>query len=268
MFSTENAIAQISAAAQSGKVKRVCIQTLNYPSAFDEVCSFVKALKQRVPLPVSVSCQPLNSENVWALARAGVDRIGVALDAATEKLFDKIKGFEANGPYKWEDELTLLRIAVGVFGEGNVSTHLIVGLGETEKEAANFIQLCVDMGVLPALFAFTPVPGTILSSIGQPPIEVYRRIQLVRHLIVNGLVRYEDVRFDNDGIIVDFGVGESNLEEVISTGRPFQTSGCPHCNRPFYNEKPSGPIYNYPRRLSPEEIAEAEKQSSFLSRRG
>ena len=24
------------------------------------------------------------------------------------------------------------------------------------------------------------------------------------------------------------------------------TSGCPGCNRPFYNERPRGPIYNYP----------------------
>jgi len=33
------------------------------------------------------------------------------------------------------------------------------------------------------------------------------------------------------------------------------TSGCPNCNRPYYNEKPSGPIYNYPRPLKKEEIA-------------
>jgi biotin synthase len=24
------------------------------------------------------------------------------------------------------------------------------------------------------------------------------------------------------------------------------TSGCPNCNRPYYNETPSGPILNYP----------------------
>ncbi|HID80257.1 MAG TPA: hypothetical protein EYP48_00875 [Ignisphaera sp.] len=26
------------------------------------------------------------------------------------------------------------------------------------------------------------------------------------------------------------------------------TSGCPGCNRPFYNESPRGPIFNYPSR--------------------
>ena len=53
----------------------------------------------------------------------------------------------------------MLSEALEVFGKGNVSTHIIVGLGETEKEAAQVIQRCVDMGVLPALFAFTPIRG-------------------------------------------------------------------------------------------------------------
>jgi len=41
------------------------------------------------------------------------------------------------------------------------------------------------------------------------------------------------------------------------TGEPFRTSGCPDCNRPFYNERPSGPLYNYPRPLTTEEAARA-----------
>ena len=115
-----------------------------------------------------------------------MDRIGIALDAATEKLFSEVKGSAAGGPYNWEDQFKLLREAVEVFGKENVSTHLIVGLGETEKEAVSIIQRCVDMGVLPALFAFTPIRGTTLESKPQPPVESYRRIQLARYLIVNG----------------------------------------------------------------------------------
>jgi biotin synthase len=34
-----------------------------------------------------------------------------------------------------------------------------------------------------------------------------------------------------------------------ATGEPFQTSGCPDCNRPYYNERPGGVMYNYPRPL-------------------
>jgi biotin synthase len=260
VFSCRSVLDGLETAVQAGKIKRVCVQVLNYPEVFSDVCAFVKALKKQVPVPVSVSCQPLSSQNIWGLAKAGVDRIGIALDAATSKLFDKVKGAEAQGPYRWNDELVLLKVAIGVFGEGNVSTHLIVGLGETEKEATSLIQQCVDMGVLPALFAFTPVRGTTLAHSPRPKIEVYRRVQVARNLIVNGHIRVDDMRFDVDGRIVDFGVSTSFLTELVETGAPFFTSGCNDCNRPFYNEKPGGPLYNYPRSLTAEELSSAKKQ--------
>ena len=247
-------LGRLEKAVREERVKRVCVQTLNYPEAICEVCVFVKELKRLVSVPVSVSCQPLNSENMWRLAEAEVDRIGIALDAATEPLFDKVKGVNAGGPYRWRDEFLLLRVAIGIFGEGNVSTHLIVGLGESEKEAIFAVQECVDLGVLPALFAFTPVKGTALAAYPQPALDVYRRVQVVRYLIVNGLACVEDMRFDGEGRIVDFGVSKPVLLSVVGSGKPFFTSGCPDCNRPFYNEKPSGPLYNYPRAIRPEEL--------------
>jgi biotin synthase-related radical SAM superfamily protein len=259
-FSTSGVVGKISNAVQAGKTKRVCIQAVNYPEVFDDLCALIKTLKAQVSVPISVSCQPLNAENLWRLARAGTDRIGIAIDAATKRLFDTVKGVEAGGPYRWQDELTLLRAAIGVFGEGNVSTHIIVGLGETEKEAASVIQKCVDMGVLPALFAFTPVEGTAMAGRPKPKIEAYRRVQLARYLLVNSLSRFEDMAFNIAGQIKDFGVGKDILFKSVDSGEPFQTSGCPNCNRPFYNEKPSGPIYNYPQRLMLQETVEIKQQ--------
>ena len=255
-FPTKNVLDGIAGAVNAGRISRVCIQALNYPRVFSHLDALVRMIKQKADVPVSVSCQPLNSQNLWILSKAGVDRIGIALDAATENIFDKVKGASAGGPYKWKDEFLLLRVAIGVFGEGNVSTHLIIGLGETERDAVGLVQECVDLGVLPALFAFTPVDGTKLSLNVQPRVEVYRRIQLARHLIVNGLARGEDMRFDVDGQIVDFGVSKPSLIAAVESGKPFLTSGCSDCNRPFYNEKPSGPMYNYPRNLRSEEIRE------------
>ncbi len=259
-FSTASVIGGIGNAVKAGKIRRVCVQTLNYPQAFSDLCGFVKELKKHVSVPVSVSCQPQNAQNMWNLAQAGADRIGIAIDAATEKVFYRVKGEGAGGPYRWQDEFTLLKTAIGVFGEGNVSTHLIVGLGETEKEAAQMLQTFANMGVLPGLFAFTPVRGTKLALNPQPQLEAYRRVQLARYLIVNSQTRFEDMIFNSSGQIVDFGISKDVLTKTVESGKPFQTPGCPDCNRPFYNEKPSGPIYNYPRKLSAQEIAAVKDQ--------
>ncbi len=260
VFSTADVLKRLSKAVESKKLKRVCVQALNYPEVFDDICAVVEQLKKQFRVPISVSCQPLNSKNLWRLYRAGVDRIGIALDAATEELFCKVKGAAVDGPYRWEDQLRLLQVAIGAFGEGNVSTHLIIGLDETESEAVALIQKCVDWGVLPALFAFTPVVGTARASFAQPKVDAYRRVQMARYLIANGIARSGDISFDEDGRIVDFGAPKTLLVRVTESGEPFLTSGCPDCNRPFYNEKPRGPIYNYPRGLTKNEIAETRKE--------
>jgi len=259
-FPTASVINALGVEAWQDKIKRVCIQALNYPDVFVNLEALVKEIKKQAAVPVSVSCQPLNAVNIELLAKAGVDRLGIALDAATEALFDKVKGKDAGSTYGWENQFSLLSRAVAVFGEGNVSTHLIVGLGETEKEAAQMIQKCVNMSVLPALFAFTPIRGTRLENNSPPPLESYRRIQLSRFLMANGLVRYEDMHFDDDGKITSFGIVSQELKRIIEDGTPFLTCGCPDCNRPFYNEKPSGPIYNFPRETSKEEIEKIKKQ--------
>ena len=258
-FSTKSVLKGIEKAVNDGKTRRVCIQALNYPNVIPHLVALVKAIKQHADVPVSISCQPLNEENVRRLAGAGVDRIGIPIDAATEELFDEVKGSAAGGPYRWEDQFRRLREALEVFGKGKVTTHLIVGLGETEKEAIRIIQECVDMNVLPALFAFTPIRGTALENNPQPRVESYRRVQLARYLIVNGKARYESMRFDADGRTAGFSVAKEALKRIVESGEPFLTSGCPDCNRPFYNEKPSGPMYNFPRALRPEEIATIEK---------
>ena len=263
LFPTSKVLAALQAAVQWGKIRRVCIQALNYPDVFAHLSALIEEIKKRSAVAVSVSCQPLNRGNIVRLADAGVDRLGIALDAATEPLFEKVKGSGAGGMYRWRDQFRQLEEAIAVFGRGNVSTHVIVGLGESEKEAVEVVQRCVDMSVLPALFAFTPVRGTALEANSPPPLQSYRRVQLARFLIVNGKVKCTNMRFDAEGKIVDFGLSAATLDSVVAGGLPFRTSGCPDCNRPFYNEKPSGPIYNYARALNPKEVEKVRKELGY-----
>ena len=258
-LTTLQIINAIPNAVKSGRIKRVCIQALNYPSVFNDVISVVSCIRSKCNVPISVSCQPVEIETMKELATAGVERIGIPLDAANEEIFNKTKGKQADGPYDWNQQLQALEVAVHVFGKGKVSTHLIVGLGETEKDMTCIIQRCVDMSVNPGLFAFTPISGTRLESSAPPLLGQYRRIQLARYLIVTEKTRYDKMSFDSDGKIIDFGVSDDALHEMVMSGFPFVTSGCPNCNRPYYNERPGGLLYNYPSMPMKAELAEMEK---------
>jgi biotin synthase len=240
-------------AANSSEFKRICLQAVNYPGVVDDLCELLIQIKNICDLPISVSCQPLGKEDIKRLARAGAERVSVALDAASPEVFERVKGSEAGGPYSWRGHLRALEHAHEVFGD-RVSTHLIVGLGETEREFCQTIQLLHDMGVTIALFAFTPILGTPLADRPQPSVTSYRKIQLAHYLITQGISNAWRMKFEG-GRIADFGVSRESLCTAVNSGKPFMTSGCPGCNRPFYNESPRGPIYNYPKKPRRKQIA-------------
>ncbi|MFH0897598.1 MAG: radical SAM protein [Candidatus Bathyarchaeota archaeon] len=256
-FSTKRVIERMKD-LEKGLIKRTCIQVMNYPNVFRDVLGLVRRIHIEVGIPTSISCQPLTSKRIRQLSDAGIDRVGIPLDASTESLFEQVKGSIVGGPYLWERNIEALKTAVQTLGKGRVSTHLIVGLGEKDEEIIRAIQEMIDMYVYPALFAFTPITGTVLESKTQPQIERYRCIQIAHYLMTHDEARFEDMVFDEKGHIRSFSLNEDLLKETVKGGLPFMTSGCPGCNRPFYNERPQGPLYNYPRKLNIAEMDEIE----------
>jgi biotin synthase len=52
-----------------------------------------------------------------------------------------------------------------------------------------------------------------------------------------------------------------SLVNLPGFGESFMTRGCPDCNRPYYNERPGGPMYNYPFPLGTGEAERALKEA-------
>lgn len=249
---TSEIVSRLLKAYEHGLLKRVCIQTMNYQNMFDDLMYLVEEIRKGSKIPISVSIFPFPKNRFAELREAGVNNLVIPLDASTEDIFDEIKGSKAFCPYTWEGHLRALDEALEVFGEGSVGTHLIFGLGESEKEALSLVQRLYSGGVYSALFAYTHVPFSQLQG-DVPSIGHYRRIQLASYLIESGLSRFDQMRFSEDRI-VDFGVDDSVLQETVSSGKPFLTRGCPDCNRPYSTESPGGVIYNFPQPLTVEEI--------------
>ncbi len=239
----------------SKKFKRICVQAINYVGFFDDLTGIIESLNN-FKIPVSVSVQPITELQMKRLHELGVSRIGIPFDAATPEIFLRVKGKAAKGPYKWEKNLESIKIAQTIFGTHNVSTHLIIGLGETDYEAIKFMQESIDSQVLVALFTFTPIKGTAFESDSRPTLLKYRKMQLARYLLTHKISQLYQFSFDETGKLVSYGLERKKIDDIIRSGLPFMTSGCSGCNRPYYNERPGEILFNYPRPLSSEEINE------------
>lgn len=231
-------------------LQRVCFQVTATPGAVEHVLSAVAQVRAATTLPICVSVYARSLPEIARLLEAGAERVTLALDAATPELYVRVKGGS------WTRALALLEAAARAY-PGHIGTHLIVGLGESERETVDLIQWLVDRGITIGLFAFTPVSGTAWSDRQPPDLGHYRRIQAALWLITRGATRVELIRFDEAGGLVDYGLPQDVLRALLGAGEAFRTPGCPGCNRPYYNERPGGTMYNYPRPLTPEEARAA-----------
>lgn len=238
------------ALAQHNPFKRVCVSMITHPRAVKDTCTIISEVRSKMNLPVSGLLDPtvMKENDMKAIKDAGADRVGIAIDACTPELFDQHRGHGVKGPHRWEKYWQSVEDAVEVFGRYRTGVHLIVGLGETEQEMVGIIDKAYKMGALTHLFSFFPEAGSVMENSNQPSLSQYRRVQLARYLINEGLITAADIKFDN-GKIEDFGI---DIEPYINQGFAFMTSGCPDeegkvaCNRPFGNERASEPMRNYP----------------------
>lgn len=231
-------------------IKRICIQSMASNEAHKEVEEFISYIKDEIDYPISLSAKLESDKDIERFFRCGVDKIGIAIDACNEELYESIKG------NNYKEKLELITNMANKY-EGKISTHIIVGLGETHKDIHDLYTYLRDNKVTVSLFAFTPVKGTKMESISQPNIESYRRVQLMTYMIDRGYSN-ECFKFEN-GYLTYIELDDA-IKDDINEGYPFEIRGCKNCNRPYYNERPGSTIYNYSRSLNEEEIKLAVKE--------
>ena len=216
-------------AEHPGPIKRVCLQTVIKDGFEREALEILSRLRSSgVDMPASLALTPVQDEILLRAKELGVTHVGVGLDAATPELVQRV-----GKPYSWEEYWDFTKRIVELFGPRRAFVHLIFGLGETEREFVEAMALAYELGADVALFAFTPIAGTPMGNRRQPRLEAYRRMQAARYLLSKGTKREEVIRLLERG-------------ELSPPPEATLTSGCPWCNRPYYNERPSGPLYNYP----------------------
>ncbi|MGQ9682232.1 MAG: radical SAM protein, partial [Anaerolineae bacterium] len=237
-------------------LQRACISMVAHRRALEDTIAIAAMLHRDCGMPISILATPgalRGRSDMEQLREAGADRLGIAVDAATPELFARHRP-----GLRWERYWRAVEEGASVFGLYHVGVHLIVGLGETEQQMVQAMQAVRGRGACTHLFSFYPEAGSRLESGPRPPMGQYRRVQLARQIIDEGLGSAEDMIFNEAGQITAFGI---DIEPLLRSGAAFMTSGCPGadgrvaCNRPFGNERPGEPWRNYPLEPTAEDLA-------------
>ena len=265
----DDVIARVQAGADQGQFQRMCISMITHPNSNADTLVLLEKWVRALPqVPVSILSNPttLERDDLVRMQRMGGEIFTVALDAVTPAIFERTRGKGVDSPHKFEHYWRAIEWAADVFGPERFGAHLIGGLGETERELLEVAQKIRDLGGHNHLFAFYPEHGSLMED--WPPVDrgQWRRVQLARFIIDYAGGHIRDMAFDAEDRMIDFGVPERKLAEIISSGKPFRTSGCPGsdvdisaCNRPYGDSRPTD-ILSFPFALARRDIIKVRRQ--------
>ena len=139
------------------------------------VARCVRAVKAAVPgLPVQVQVEP--PEDLTALAElrdAGADSLGIHVESLDDAV--RRRWMPGKATVSLERYRAAWAKGVRLFGRNQVSTYLIVGLGEDPDELVAGAAELAAMGVYPFVVPFRPIAGTLAvdaDGVGAPDVAV------------------------------------------------------------------------------------------------
>ncbi|MFD1721470.1 MSMEG_0568 family radical SAM protein [Amnibacterium endophyticum] len=129
----------------------------------------VRAVKEAVPeLAIQVQIEPpRHLRAIQDLFDAGAESIGIhveSMDDAVRRAWMPGKSTVTLDEYRaaWAE-------AVRVFGRNQVSTYLLVGLGEDPDDVPRWAEELIALGVYPFVVPFRPLRGTLATDVDHVP---------------------------------------------------------------------------------------------------
>jgi radical SAM protein (TIGR04043 family) len=139
------------------------------------VAQCAAAVKAASGLPVEVQFEPPEDLDVIdRVADLGVDTVGIHVESFDPDVLARVAPAKArtgvDGYFRaWER-------AVPRFGGGQVTTYVILGMGEDPDLTVEGCRRAVDVGVYPFLVPLRPVAGSLMGDWSPPPHAYVERI--------------------------------------------------------------------------------------------
>ena len=173
---------QLSEVARKAKeldsIQHIVLTTGTVRPAGKEISSLVPcaaAIKKATGLPIHAQfCPPANMEGLYELKDAGVDTVGIHIESFDFEILSQVAPAKVSmGLERYEKAW---KMAVEIFGPNQVSSFLIVGLGENRDLIIWGSEFLSDLGVYPFVVPLRPIPGSLMEDVLPPGPEEMKRI--------------------------------------------------------------------------------------------
>jgi radical SAM protein (TIGR04043 family) len=133
------------------------------------------AMKEASGLPVEVQFEPPTDLSVIDRVHdLGIDSLGIHVESFDPQVLARVAPPKARTGI--ERYFETWEYAVERFGEGQVSTYVILGMGEDPELTIEGCKRAVDIGVYPFIVPLRPVPGSMMPDATPPPHDYTERI--------------------------------------------------------------------------------------------
>jgi len=146
------------------------------------------AVKEAAGLPVEVQFEPpADLDAIDAVADMGVDSAGIHVESFDPEVLARVAPAKARTGI--EGYFAAWERAVARFGQGQVSTYVILGMGEDPELTVAGCRRAIDIGVYPFVVPLRPIAGTLMEDHVPPSAEYTERIyrQVVPYLAARGI---------------------------------------------------------------------------------
>lgn len=147
-----------------------------------------QAVKEAAGLPVEVQFEPpVDLDVINRVRDHGIDSVGIHVETFDPAVLARIAPAKARTGI--EGYFEAWERAVSLFGAGQVSTYVILGMGEDPALTVAGCKRAVDMGVYPFIVPLRPIAGSLMEDCLPPDAgyteSIYR--QVVPYLLARGL---------------------------------------------------------------------------------
>jgi radical SAM protein (TIGR04043 family) len=151
------------------------------------VAKCVRAIRDAVPdFPIQVQIEPPADLSVISdLYEAGSRSIGIHVESMDDSV--RAAWMPGKSTVTLDEYRGAWREAVRVFGRNQVSTYLLVGLGEDPDEMIAGAKELISMGVYPFIVPFRPLKGTLATDVDKVGSPDRDTVQKITHEVAKAL---------------------------------------------------------------------------------